>query len=103
MVAIAAFYLAAVDAYSYSEPPALRAVAQWFTGTSWRGIGWSVLGYTTLTTIVNIRGFLKASMAESAAKKMARRAMNEMQITYDELRTEGPVSASRVRELATKG
>jgi hypothetical protein len=101
-IAAAAFYLASMDAYSYSQPSWVRNLSTWFSPETWRWIGWAcgiLMVLRLATTVVRWRKKLsEVADGERSTRDLSAAISN----TYDELASPGPVSAARVRELATK-
>jgi hypothetical protein len=101
-VVAAAFYLASVDVFSYSQPSWVRVLSAWFSPETWKWIG-------SACSVLMFFRFAKAVVRWR--KELSEVANNErratdlsvaVSTTYDELASPGPASAARVRELATK-
>jgi hypothetical protein len=100
-IAAAAFYFASVEVYSLTKP-AVRAMAEWFSIDNWRLIGW-LFASIALLDLAKIVGSARRKWAAlSDGERRTNEILQSMLSTYDQLGSVGPVSAVRVRELATK-
>jgi hypothetical protein len=101
-LAAAAFYLASIDAYSYSQPSWARDLSAWFSPESWRWIGWGCSALLVLRLANTVHGSRKKLSEIADGERRASNLACAVLATYEELASPGPVGAHRLRELATR-
>lgn len=96
-IAAVSFYLGSVDA---GAPHWITKLSKWLSKSEWMLIGWAASIMLALILVVSFVATVKARRVQAVVRQTYRDVLNRMFDVYDELQSEGPVSASRVRDLA---